>query len=275
MAGLALAVGPLHLSATVTGTVALVAALVAAGSDSGVAGVRLPFHRRQVNERWLDRYRPWVYGAGFGWQIGCGLATYITSAAVYLMIVLGALTGQPAGGPGRGDGLRPAPGDGRAAHPAPDRSVRAAGLPPPVLRARPAGRSPGGRRSNWARPRLIALWLHTPSAAVVVGIGGLAHGRRDASWPLAAGPPPRRPAPGRARAARSRRDWSPPAGAPAAEVVGPARSSDRRSSTVGRTDRTVVGSDGVSRRRWRPRAPTEGTGAGTPSRRRPPGRRRS
>ncbi len=95
MSGLALAVSALHPSGTVTGTLALIAALVAAGSDSGIAGVRLPFHGRQVNERWLDRYRPWVYGAGFGWQIGCGLATYITSAAVYLMIVLGALSGQP------------------------------------------------------------------------------------------------------------------------------------------------------------------------------------
>lgn len=75
---------------------ALAAALVAAVSDSGVAGVRLPIHRRQVNERWLDHYRPWVYGAGFGWQIGSGVATYITTAAVYLMIVLGALTGDPA-----------------------------------------------------------------------------------------------------------------------------------------------------------------------------------
>ncbi len=75
--------------------VALAAALVAAVSDTGVAGVRLPIHRRQVNERWLDHYRPWVYGAGFGWQIGSGVATYITTAAVYLMIVLGALTGEP------------------------------------------------------------------------------------------------------------------------------------------------------------------------------------
>ena len=74
---------------------ALGAALVAAVSDAGVAGVRLPIHRRQVNERWLDHYRPWVYGAGFGWQIGSGVATYITTAAVYLMIVLGALTGAP------------------------------------------------------------------------------------------------------------------------------------------------------------------------------------
>jgi hypothetical protein len=48
-----------------------------------------------VNERWLDRLRPWAYGAGFGWQIGTGLATYIMTAGVYLMIVLAALTGAP------------------------------------------------------------------------------------------------------------------------------------------------------------------------------------
>jgi hypothetical protein len=86
----------LGLSETALTTVALVAAAVAAGSDTGVAGIRLPVHHRQVNERWLDHYRPWVYGAGFGWQIGNGLATYITSAAVYLMIALAALTADPA-----------------------------------------------------------------------------------------------------------------------------------------------------------------------------------
>ena len=92
-----LAMGVHALPATPAGleVAALVAALVAAVSDAGVAGVRLPNHRRQVNERWLDHYRPWVYGAGFGWQIGSGVATYITTAAVYLMIVLGALTGAP------------------------------------------------------------------------------------------------------------------------------------------------------------------------------------
>jgi hypothetical protein len=87
-----------HLAPS-TGTVALVgsaAALVALVSDSGLAGVRLPVHYRQVNERWLDAYRPWVYGVGFGVQIGCGLATYITTATVYLFVVLGALTGSPA-----------------------------------------------------------------------------------------------------------------------------------------------------------------------------------
>ena len=95
MAASALAVGGFHLSVSATGAMALAASLVATASDTGVAGFHLPSHRRQVNERWLDQFRPWVYGAGFGWQIGSGLATYITTAAVYLMIVLGALTGRP------------------------------------------------------------------------------------------------------------------------------------------------------------------------------------
>jgi hypothetical protein len=75
--------------------VALGASAVALASDVDLAGFHLPVHHRQVNERWLDRFRPWVYGAGFGWQIGSGLATYIMTSAVYLMIVLSALSGQP------------------------------------------------------------------------------------------------------------------------------------------------------------------------------------
>lgn len=91
----AAAVDSLQPAATTLGLLALGAALVAVASDSRLAGVVLPIHRRQVNERWLDHYRSWVYGAGFGWQIGSGVSTYITSAAVYLMIVLGALTTEP------------------------------------------------------------------------------------------------------------------------------------------------------------------------------------
>jgi hypothetical protein len=94
-AGLAVAVHATGASATVVGTLALGATLAAALSDAGLAGFRLPVHFRQVNERWLDAYRPWVYGAGFGFQIGCGLATYITTAAVYLTVVLAALTANP------------------------------------------------------------------------------------------------------------------------------------------------------------------------------------
>ena len=93
---LAVGVHGLALSSTAVGVAALATAVVAAASDTGVKGFRVPVHHRQVNERWLDQFRPWAYAAGFGWQIGTGLATYITTAAVYLVIVLGALGGSPA-----------------------------------------------------------------------------------------------------------------------------------------------------------------------------------
>lgn len=75
--------------------VALVVVAVAAGFDADLVSPRLPHHRRQVNEVWLDQFRGWVYGAGFGVQIGAGLATYIMTAAVYLVVVLGALSARP------------------------------------------------------------------------------------------------------------------------------------------------------------------------------------
>jgi hypothetical protein len=43
----------------------------------------VPGPRRQVNERWLDTYRGWVYGAGFGAQLGAGVTTVVVSSAVY------------------------------------------------------------------------------------------------------------------------------------------------------------------------------------------------
>ena len=95
MAAGAVLVHLLGPTATAVGVTGLAATLAVLASDTGLAGARIPFHCRQVNERWLDAYRPWVYGAGFGFQIGCGVATYITTAAVYLTAVLGALTGRP------------------------------------------------------------------------------------------------------------------------------------------------------------------------------------
>lgn len=68
-------------------------AVVAVASDGKLFGFQLPGHDRQVNERWLDLYRSWVYGFGFGWQIGFGLSTYIMTAGIYLLIVAGALGG--------------------------------------------------------------------------------------------------------------------------------------------------------------------------------------
>jgi MFS family permease len=95
MAALAVAVRWFALPGVAAVSVVMAVAVITSLSDSGVSSHRLPFHGRQVNERWLDQYRSWVYGAGFGWQIGCGLATYIVTAGVYLVIVLGALSGDP------------------------------------------------------------------------------------------------------------------------------------------------------------------------------------
>jgi hypothetical protein len=96
MAALALGVRAASPSTVAVAIVAGAGALLAAASDTRLGGFRLPFHSRQVNERWLDQFRPWVYGAGFGWQIGAGLVTYIRTAALYLMMVLAALTADPA-----------------------------------------------------------------------------------------------------------------------------------------------------------------------------------
>jgi hypothetical protein len=71
---------------------AAVAAVAAAGFDAGLVRPALPHRRRQVDESWLDEFRPWVYGAGFGAQIGFGLATYVMTAGVYLVVVFGALS---------------------------------------------------------------------------------------------------------------------------------------------------------------------------------------
>ena len=92
---LALGLGAAGFSSTTLLALALVACLLAAASDVPGVGFRLPVHHRQVNERWLDQFRPWVYGAGFGWQIGAGVVTYIKTSAIYLMIALAVLTGDP------------------------------------------------------------------------------------------------------------------------------------------------------------------------------------
>lgn len=51
-----------------------------------VVGRSLPSLPRQVNENWLNEFRGWVYGVGFGLQLGCGVATYIRSVAVFVWV---------------------------------------------------------------------------------------------------------------------------------------------------------------------------------------------
>lgn len=77
------------------GVLAIVAAVCALGAaiDLRLGGLSLPTVHRQVNEDWLQRYRGWVYGLGFGFQLGLGVVTIVTTAAVYLVFVLAFLTG--------------------------------------------------------------------------------------------------------------------------------------------------------------------------------------
>jgi hypothetical protein len=95
MALLAGVVHALDLSATAALGIAAGVALLGAIIDSGVLGVAPPFFLRQVNEDWLGRYRAWIYGSGFGWQVGAGVATYIMTAAVFATIAFGALSASP------------------------------------------------------------------------------------------------------------------------------------------------------------------------------------
>ena len=92
---LALPVRALDLSTSAGLAVVAVLAVVSILSDLRVGGFQLPRHGRQVDRLWLDHYRSWVYGTGFGWQIGVGLATYIVTSAVYLAVAIAALTGSP------------------------------------------------------------------------------------------------------------------------------------------------------------------------------------
>jgi hypothetical protein len=58
----------------------------------------LPGPRRQVDERWLDRYRGWVYGLGYGAQLGLGVVTVVSSAATYVAFLAAFLSARPGSG---------------------------------------------------------------------------------------------------------------------------------------------------------------------------------
>jgi hypothetical protein len=58
----------------------------------------VPGPNRQVNERWLDEFRGWVYGFGFGAQLGLGITTVVTSAATYVAMLVAFLAADPGWG---------------------------------------------------------------------------------------------------------------------------------------------------------------------------------
>ncbi len=77
----------IHPSGTVILLVVGAAAAAAILIDTRRSGP-VPSIRRQVNEDWLRQYRSWVYGIGFGLQLGAGVATVVTSASTYLVFVV-------------------------------------------------------------------------------------------------------------------------------------------------------------------------------------------
>lgn len=93
-----LGIGLRAVPSRVLGVVALAGIAVAVLADVAPRRVRLPNWHRQVNEDWMERYRGWVYGAGFGLQLGAGFLTIITTAAVHLTFFFAILTRSPLGG---------------------------------------------------------------------------------------------------------------------------------------------------------------------------------
>ena len=84
--GALLPLGPMSTAVAVA-----VAGALALAPDLGA--FRLPTVHRQVDNDWLDRYRWCVVGAGLGFQLGLGVVTIVTTAAVYLTLALALLTG--------------------------------------------------------------------------------------------------------------------------------------------------------------------------------------
>ena len=75
----------------------VLAGACAAAAAWDVSGRRLP-GRRQVNEDWLVAYRSWVYGAGFGLQLGAAVATVVNTALVPLFMLAALLAGKVTAG---------------------------------------------------------------------------------------------------------------------------------------------------------------------------------
>ena len=88
----------LEPSSTAIAVTAVVLGVVALAFELHLRGVPLPTVRRQVDEDWIPRYRAWVYAGGFGFQLGLGVVTVVTTSTVYLTWAFALLTGSVVGG---------------------------------------------------------------------------------------------------------------------------------------------------------------------------------
>jgi hypothetical protein len=73
----------------------LLGAIVAIGLvlDLGPFGWELPTVHRQVDEAWRTRYRGWVWGLGYGAELGVGVVTIVTTSTVYAAWAAATLSG--------------------------------------------------------------------------------------------------------------------------------------------------------------------------------------
>ena len=90
-AGAVLAAGGHLLPSEANRRLELLLAVAAAALFLELLGIRVPTHRRQVDDAWLHRYRGWVYGLGFGGQLGVGISTIVATAGVYVTLAAEAL----------------------------------------------------------------------------------------------------------------------------------------------------------------------------------------
>jgi MFS family permease len=91
--------GSLALSGAGTGwRLGLLGAALALGVAWELGRGSVPGPRRQVNERWLDEYRRWIYATGFGAQLGIGVVTIVVTSAVYAVWAAAFASASPAAG---------------------------------------------------------------------------------------------------------------------------------------------------------------------------------
>lgn len=74
------------------------AALALIAGILDMSGVVPPGPRRQVNETWIGAFRGWIYGGGFGLQLGAGFLTYMVTWGVLAMFLAEILTTSPGRG---------------------------------------------------------------------------------------------------------------------------------------------------------------------------------
>lgn len=93
--GLLGSVVPSHMRGS-TPVLASMAVLLVLGLvlDVRSKGHGVPSWRRQVDREWIGRYRGWVTGVGFGFQLGLGFVTIITSTTTYAVFLAEVLTGR-------------------------------------------------------------------------------------------------------------------------------------------------------------------------------------